>query len=115
MKMDCIFCQIVASKVPSVIVYQGEEVLAFRDIHPQAPTHLIIIPKRHIPSLACLSKEESSLIGQVINIANQLAKREGISESGYRLAINCGKQGGQLVPHLHLHLLGGRKLSDTLG
>ena len=113
--MDCIFCQIVAGKIPSEILYQDEEVIAFRDINPQAPTPLIIIPKRHIPSLAHLSEAESPLIGHMVNIANQLAKREGISESGYRLAMNCGKEGGQLVPHLHLHLLGGRKLSDTLG
>ena len=113
--MDCVFCQIVAGKVPSEILYQDEEVIAFRDINPQAPTHLVIIPKRHIPSLAHLSEAESPLIGHMVNIANQLAKRESIAESGYRLAMNCGKEGGQLVPHLHLHLLGGRKLSDTLG
>ena len=113
--MDCIFCQIVAGKVPSEILYQDEEVIAFRDIHPMAPVHLIIIPKRHIPSLAHLSEAESSLIGHMVIVANQLAKEKGISESGYRLAINCGKEGGQLVPHLHLHLLGGRKLSNALG
>jgi histidine triad (HIT) family protein len=113
--MDCIFCQIVAGKVPGEILYQDEEVIAFRDINPQAPTHLIIIPKRHIPSLGYLSEAEALLIGRMINIANRLAKREGVSESGYRLAMNCGKEGGQLVPHLHLHLLGGKKLSDALG
>ena len=114
-KMSCIFCQIVAGKVPGEILYQDEEVIAFRDINPQSPTHLIIIPKRHIPSLAHLSEAESSLIGDMVNVANQLARREGISESGYRLVINCGEQGGQLVPHLHMHLLGGRKLSNELG
>ena len=113
--MDCIFCQIVAGKVPSDIVYQDEEVIAFRDIEPQAPAHLLIIPKRHIPSLAHLSEAESPLIGHMVNIANQLAKQEGISESGYRLVVSCGKEGGQLVPHLHMHLLGGRRLSDELG
>ena len=113
--MDCIFCQIVAGKVPSEILYQDEEVIAFRDINPQAPIHLLIIPKRHIPSLAHLSEEDLPLIGRMVGIANQLAKREGISESGYRLVINCGKEGGQLVPHLHMHLLGGRRLSDALG
>ena len=113
--MDCVFCQIVAGKIPSEILYQDEKVIAFRDINPQALTHLVIIPKRHIPSLAHLSEAESSLIGDMVNAANQLAKREGISESGYRLVINCGKQGGQLVSHLHMHLLGGRKLSDALG
>ena len=113
--MDCIFCQIVAGKVPSEILYQDEEVIAFRDIHPLAPTHLLIIPKRHIPSLTHLSEEDLPLMGHMVNTANQLAKREGIAESGYRLVINCGEQGGQLVPHLHMHLIGGRRLSDKLG
>ena len=113
--MDCIFCRIIAGKAPGEILYQDEEVIAFPDINPQAPTHLLIIPKRHIPSLTHLSEADSLLIGEMVNIANQLAKREGISESGYRLVINCGKQGGQLVPHLHLHLLGGRQLAPTLG
>jgi len=113
--MDCIFCQIVAGKVPTEILYQDEEVVAFRDINPQSPTHLIIIPQRHIPSLAHLSEAELPLIGRMVNVANQLARREGISESGYRLVINCGEWGGQLVPHLHMHLLGGRKLSGKIG
>jgi len=113
--MDCIFCQIVAGKIPSKILYQDEKVIAFRDINPQAPTHLLIIPKKHIPSLAHLSEAESSLMAHMVNTANQLAKREGVFESGYRLVINCGKEGGQLVPHLHLHLLGGRHLSGTMG
>jgi len=113
--MDCIFCQIVAGKVPSDIVYQDEEVVAFRDINPQAPIHLLIIPKRHIPSLTHLSETESLLIGHMVNTANEMAKREGVSESGYRLVVNCGKEGGQLVPHLHMHLLGGRRLSGAMG
>ena len=113
--MDCIFCQIVAGKIPSQICYQDEEVIAFRDINPQAPVHLLIVPKKHIPSLVHLSEDELPLIGHMVNIANQLAKREGISEKGYRLAINCGEQGRQLVTHLHMHLLGGRELSGKLG
>ena len=113
--MDCIFCQIVAGKVPSDIVYQDEEVIVFPDINPKAPTHLLIIPKKHIPSLAHLTEAESPLIGHMVNIANRLAKEKGISESGYRLVISCGEEGGQLVPHLHMHLLGGRRLSDELG
>lgn len=104
--MDCIFCQIVAGEVSSNILYRDESVMAFPDINPLAPIHLLIIPKKHIPSLAQLSEAESSLIGAMVNTANQLAKREGISENGYRLVINCGKQGGQGMPHLHLHLLG---------
>jgi len=113
--MDCIFCQIVAGEIPTEILYQDEEVIAFRDIHPVASTHLLIIPKRHIPSLTHLSEEDLPLMGHMVNIANQLAKKEGIAEGGYRLVINCGKEGGQLVPHLHMHLLGGRRLSDALG
>ena len=113
--MDCIFCQIVAGKIPSEIVYQDDEVIAFRDINPQAPIHLLIIPKRHIPSLTHLTEEDLPLMGHMVNTANQLAKREGIAETGYRLAISCGKEGGQLVPHLHMHLIGGRRLADELG
>jgi histidine triad (HIT) family protein len=114
-KMDCIFCQIVAGEIPSDIVYQDEEVLAFRDIKPQAPVHILVIPKKHIPSLDQLKEDELPLIAHMIAIANKLAKKEGVAQKGYRLAINCGQEGGQLVPHLHLHLLGGRRLSDTLG
>ncbi len=113
--MDCIFCQIVAGKIPSEILYQDEDAIAFRDIHPVAPTHIIIIPKEHIPSLAHVSEEQLPLMGHMVSIANQLAKKEGISEQGYRLVINCGKGGGQIVPHLHMHLIGGRKISDELG
>ncbi len=113
--MDCIFCQIVAGKIPSEILYQDEEVIAFRDINPQAPTHLLIIPKKHIPSLTHLPEVDSPLMAHMVSIANQLAKREGVAESGYRLVINCGTEGGQLVPHLHLHLLGGRQLSGIMG
>ena len=113
--MDCIFCQIVAGEMPSNIVYQDEGVIAFRDINPQAPVHLLIIPRRHIPSLTHLSEADSPLIGHMVNIANQLAKREGVFETGYRLVVNSGEEGGQLVPHLHMHLLGGRRLSGGLG
>lgn len=113
--MGCIFCQIVAGEIPSDTLYQDDNVFVFRDINPQAPTHLLIIPKKHIPSLVDLSEEESPLISEMVNISNQLARQEGVAESGYRLAINCGEQGGQLVPHLHMHLLAGRQLSGTLG
>ena len=113
--MDCIFCQIVDGKIPGDIVYQDEEVIAFRDINPVAPTHLLIIPKKHISSLAHLADAEAPLIGHMVKVANQLARKEGVAESGYRLVINSGEQGGQLVPHLHMHLLGGRRLSDAIG
>ena len=113
--MDCIFCQIVAGKIPSEIIYQDEELIAFRDINPQAPTHLLIIPRKHIPSLAQLSQAELPLIGRMVTVANKLAKDEGIVETGYRLVVNYGEWGGQVVPHLHMHLLGGRRLSGKIG
>ena len=113
--MDCIFCQIASGKLAAEIRYQDAEVVAFKDINPQAPVHLLIIPKRHIPSLAELTEVDLPLMGQLVQVANQLAEEEGLVENGYRLAINYGKWGGQVVPHLHLHLLGGRALSGQLG
>ena len=113
--MECIFCKIAAGEIPSDILYQDEEAIAFRDINPQAPTHLLVIPKTHIPSLIQVTEAELPLIGHLISVANQLARQEGVAESGYRLVINCGKEGGQLVPHLHLHLLGGKQLAGGLG
>jgi len=113
--MDCIFCKIAAGEIPADIVYQDEEIIAFRDISPQAPRHLIIIPRKHIPSLDQMKESDAALLGRMVAIASKLAKDEGVAEKGYRLAINCGAEGGQLVPHLHMHLLGGRKLSDALG
>jgi len=112
---DCIFCMIIAGEIPSDIVYQGEEIIAFRDINPLAPVHIQIIPRKHIVSVAELTDDEYHLVAEMVKVANHLAKKEGIAESGYRLAMNCGKQGGQLVPHLHLHLLGGRQMSNGLG
>jgi len=113
--MDCIFCQIASGKIPGDIVYQDQEIIAFRDINPKAPLHLIIIPRKHIPSLDQLKESDAALVGRMVAVANRLAKDEGVAEKGYRLAVNCGTEGGQLVPHLHIHLLGGRQLSDSLG
>ena len=112
---DCVFCKIVAGEVPADIRYKDDNLIAFPDINPLAPTHLLIIPKKHIPSLLELSDAETSLVGDMARVANQLAKREGIAEKGYRAVINCGRQGGQGVAHLHMHLLGGRQLSSALG
>ena len=113
--MDCVFCQIVAGKIPAEILYQDGEVIAFPDINPVSPTHLLIVPKKHIPSLAHLSENETTIIGHMAKIANLLAKEKGIAERGYRLVINCGEEGGQIVPHLHMHLLGGRELAVGMG
>jgi len=113
--MDCIFCQIAAGDIPADIVHRDDRVVAFRDISPQAPVHVLIIPREHITYLSDLTGEQSALAGHMVGVANQLARSEGIADSGYRVVVNCGQQGGQLVPHLHMHLLGGREMSDQLG
>ncbi len=113
--MDCIFCNIVTGKIPSDIVYQDDKVIAFRDINPQSPVHLLVIPKQHFTALTDITEKEVPLMGHMVSIANKLAKDESISADGYRLVVNCGKQGGQLVPHLHLHIMGGRQLTGQLG
>lgn len=111
----CVFCDIVAGKIPSDIIYRDEDFLAFRDIHPLAPVHIVIIPKAHISSLAEVGERQEGLMGRFILLAVKLAEKEGIADRGYRLAINCGPEGGQIIPHLHVHLIGGRKLADQLG
>jgi histidine triad (HIT) family protein len=113
--MDCIFCKIVAGEIPSDKLYEDEELIAFRDINPQAPIHILIIPKLHIASINELTTEHQKLMAGLILAAKKLADRENIANSGYRLVLNCGQDGGQAVAHLHLHLLGGRRLSDQLG
>ena len=115
MAEKCIFCRIVAGEIPADIVYQDEDFLAFRDIMPQASTHVLIIPKTHITSVAELTERQANLVGRLIIVARNLAKKEGVAGKGYRLAINCGPEGGQVVPHLHLHLLGGRQMDARLG
>lgn len=113
--MSCIFCQIVSGEVPSDILYQDEEVVAFPDINPKSPTHLLIVPKKHIPSLVELTSEDIPLVGHMVEVARQLAEKKGISRRGYRLVVNTGPEGGQAVPHLHMHLLGGRALMEDMG
>ena len=108
--MDCIFCRIISGEIPSDILYQDEQVVAFRDINPKAPVHLLLVPRKHIESLAELSEDEASIMGHLVAVANRLAREAGISDKGYRLVVNSGPEGGQEVPHLHLHLLGGRQM-----
>ncbi len=114
-RSDCIFCRIANGKMKSDILYQDDEVVAFPDINPLAPVHILIVPREHIASLAEMSAEDAALIGGMAKAANQLAKSKGIAENGYRLVINCGREGGQGVGHLHMHLLGGRQLGSKLG
>ena len=108
--MDCIFCRIAKGEIKSNIVYQDDQAIAFPDINPKAPVHILIIPRKHIDCVADLQDDEEQLMGHLVNIANKLARENGVAASGFRLVINCGPEGGQIVPHLHIHLLGGRQL-----
>ncbi|WP_027338651.1 histidine triad nucleotide-binding protein [Halonatronum saccharophilum] len=107
---DCIFCKIVAKEIESDIVYEDDRVVAFKDIEPQAPIHYLIIPKKHIPTLVDLQEEDNNLVGHIYQVANKIAKDEGIAKDGFRVVSNCNKAGGQTVYHIHYHLLGGRNL-----
>ena len=107
---SCLFCNIVAGKIPCDEVYGDENFLAFRDISPQAPTHILLIPRQHIGSLAELNNSHAPLAGELMVLAARLAAQEGLAAAGYRFVINCGSNGGQTVEHLHLHILGGRAL-----
>jgi len=108
--MSCIFCEIGAGRIPADVVYSSSDVTAFRDINAQAPTHLLVIPNRHVNSIAELESTDTSLLANLFFVANELARREGIAETGYRVITNCGPNGGQTVQHLHLHLMGGRAM-----
>lgn len=105
---DCLFCKIVAKQIPAKVIYEDELVIAFRDINPQAPVHVLIIPRQHISTINEVQDSHASLVGHMIVSGQQLAKAEGIAEDGYRLVMNCNEDGGQTVFHIHLHLLGGR-------
>ncbi|MCD5397222.1 MAG: histidine triad nucleotide-binding protein [Candidatus Pacebacteria bacterium] len=107
---QCIFCQIINKEAPADIVYEDNSVIVFKDINPSAPIHLLIVPKKHIISINNLKKQDKELVGYMFLVAKKIAKEQGVSEIGYRLIINVGKGGGQIIDHLHLHLLGGREL-----
>jgi histidine triad (HIT) family protein len=112
---DCIFCKIAAGVIPCTRVYEDERVFAFRDIHPQAPVHILIIPKKHYTNLAELDAKTPTMMGELLHAAVKLAKEEGVAQTGYRVIINCGPHGGQVVQHVHVHLLGGRDLTGEMG
>ena len=105
--MECLFCKIVNKELPSEIVYEDKEILVFKDINPKAPVHLLIVPKKHIPSVNELKKEDKDLIGSLFLVAKNMAEKTEINKTGYKLCFNVGKGAGQMVDHLHLHLLGG--------
>lgn len=108
---DCLFCKIIAGQIPSTKVFENDAVYAFRDINPVAPIHVLIVPKKHIQSSEQLTREDDKLLGEMFEVARTIAKQEGLSENGYRLVFNTGKDGGQTVPHIHMHLIGGKELS----
>ena len=105
----CAFCEIVAGRSPATIEYEDDEILAFRDIYPKAPIHLLIIPRRHVDSVMALAPEDAALVGRLVLAAKRIGEAKGFGERGYRLAIHCGPEGGQVVYHLHLHFLAGRR------
>ena len=112
---NCTFCKIVAGESPSQMLYQDELVSAFRDIHPVAPTHVLVIPNKHIARVQDVTFEDDQLLAQIFAVSRQIAEQEGIDESGYRLIINNGPDGGQVVNHLHLHIIGGRRMRHPMG
>jgi histidine triad (HIT) family protein len=108
---DCLFCRLIAGEIPATIVRQNEHVVAFKDITPQAPTHVLVVPRRHIPSLNDLSPDDDALVGEMVRTAASIAKENGHADRGYRTVFNCNADAGQTVFHVHLHLLGGRKMT----
>jgi histidine triad (HIT) family protein len=108
--MPCLFCEIVAGRIPARVVYQDDAVIAFHDVSPQAPSHSLIIPKKHISSIVDLTPEDDALVGMLVRKARDLAQAGGLAENGFRLVFNCGDDAGYSVYHIHLHLIGGRKL-----
>ncbi|MCD6272931.1 MAG: histidine triad nucleotide-binding protein [Deltaproteobacteria bacterium] len=109
MENDCLFCKIINKEIPSDFIYENDRVVVFRDINPQAPVHLLIVPKKHIRSINDITGEDLGVISEMIIIARDMAKKESVAESGYKLFFNVEKGGGQIIFHIHLHLIGGWK------
>lgn len=107
---DCLFCKIIAGEIPSTKVYEDDKILAFRDIAPQAPTHILVVPKAHIQDCSGITAENSDVVAHIFAVIPQIARAEGL-DGGYRVVSNCGADAGQTVPHLHFHILGGKKLA----
>ncbi|MBV9173252.1 MAG: histidine triad nucleotide-binding protein [Chloroflexi bacterium] len=107
---DCIFCKIVGGQIPAGVVYQDERATAFRDLNPQAPVHILVVPKEHIANTTTLSPENDATVGALVRVAHAVAQQEGVAETGYRLVVNTGRDANNTVAHLHIHVLGGRSL-----
>ena len=114
MKEDCIFCKIIKGEIPSSKVYEDEEILAFNDINPAAPIHVLVIPKKHIESLAHMEEGDEKIVRKIYKVINEIAEKQGFKEKGYRVIVNCGKDGGQEVGHLHFHLLAGTQFGEKI-
>lgn len=112
---DCIFCKIVAKEIPSQVVYEDEEIMAFNDIHPIAPVHILIIPKKHLESVKDITEDDKELLGKMFVAIQRLAAEKGIADKGFRVVTNSGPDGGQVVGHLHFHLIGGKTLGSKIG
>ena len=110
----CVFCKIVNREIPAKIVYEDDKVMAFHDINPQAPVHILVIPKEHIPTVNDLEEKHKELIGHIFLVIKEIAKEMGIAESGYRVLVNCNRDGGQEIYHIHFHLLGGAPLGPMV-
>ena len=111
---DCLFCKIIKGEIPSNKVYEDDEILAFYDINPAAKIHILVIPKKHIESLAHMEKEDEEIVGKIYGVINKIAQEKGFKQSGYRVIVNCGKDAGQEVMHLHFHILAGAKFGDKI-
>lgn len=111
---DCIFCKIIKKEIPSTIIYEDDKVIAFNDVNPAAPIHILVVPKKHIETLLEVSDEDNELISYVYQIINKIAKEKGFANNGFRVIVNCGKDSGQEVMHIHFHVLGGKKLGDKI-
>jgi histidine triad (HIT) family protein len=107
---DCLFCKIVRSEIPAKLVFEDEDVVAFDDINPQAPVHVLVVPRRHIPSLNDLTPEDDALVGKMARVAARIARDRGVAEPGWRSVVNVNREGGQLVFHVHMHCMGGRPM-----
>ena len=114
MDENCTFCKIIKGEIPSNKVYEDEEILAFKDINPAAPIHILVIPKKHLESLTTMKEGDEKIISKIYQVINIIAEKQGFKEKGYRVIVNCGKDGGQEVPHLHFHLLAGTQFGDKI-
>jgi histidine triad nucleotide-binding protein 2 len=111
---DCLFCKIIKGEIPSTKVYEDEFVYAFKDINPEAPVHILVVPKKHIESVNGIEEVDENIIGKIFLAIKKIAKEQGVAESGYRVVSNCGKDAGQTVMHLHFHILGGKELGEKV-